>query len=87
MTFRQNRHPGSFVLLPRHLPGLFDFESFCPCGCVQRYVLLIGDQFKPGGDRPSWRWNGSRTEPTLDPPVHHVGHWHGWLRDGYWRAA
>lgn len=68
-------------------PGLFDFIYFCPCGCGSEGELLIGQDFKPGGKGSSWRWNGSRTEPTLDPSVNHVGHWHGWLRNGYWEAC
>lgn len=81
------RTPGSFRLVPRAETGLFEFQYWCPCGCGQRGSLLVGQGHKPGGERPSWRWNGSATEPTLDPSVHHVGHWHGWLRDGYWRVA
>jgi hypothetical protein len=79
--------PGSFILIPRETPGLLEFRYFCPCGCGAENGLLIGDGFKPGGDRPSWRWNGSKTEPTLDPSVNMEGHWHGWLNSGYWRAA
>lgn len=69
------------------VPGLFDFIYFCPCGCGREGELLIGQEFKPGGDRPSWRWNGSRTEPTFDPSVNHKDHWHGWLRNGYWEVC
>lgn len=86
-AFDRNRHPGSFMLIPRQTPGLFEFDYFCPCGCGVQGSLLIGEGFKPGGERPSWRWNGSRTEPTLDPSVNHVGHWHGWLRNGYWEVC
>ena len=85
-AWARNRHAGSFILVGRDHPGLFEFRYFCPCGCGIEGGLLIGEGFKPGGDRPSWRWNGSRTEPTLDPSVHHVGHWHGWLKSGYWEV-
>jgi hypothetical protein len=86
-TFAGHRTPGSFRLVERSEPGLFEFLYYCPCGCGTQGRLLVGRDFKPGGLRPSWRWNGSRTEPTLDPSVNHVGHWHGWLRDGYWEAC
>ncbi|WPY94690.1 DUF6527 family protein [Limimaricola variabilis] len=79
--------PGSFRLEERETPGLFEFVYFCPCGCGVEGRLLVGAGQKPGGPRPSWRWNGSATEPSLDPSVHHRGHWHGWLRDGYWEAC
>lgn len=85
--FEANRIPGSFRLELRQSTGLFEFVYFCPCGCGVEGRLLIGDGHKPGGSRPSWRWNGSRSEPTLDPSVNHVGHWHGWLRDGYWESC
>ena len=88
-AFERHKTPGSF-LLEAHgsgAPGLFDFIYFCPSGCGREGKLLIGYEFKPGGERPSWRWNGSRTEPTLDPSVNDEGHWHGWLRYGYWVAC
>jgi hypothetical protein len=81
------RTPGSFRLIARETPGLCELQYWCPCGCGLRNSLLVGKGHKPGGDRPSWRWNESTTEPTLDPSVNVVGHWHGWLRDGYWRGT
>ena len=51
----------------------------CPCGCGVMGALA----FKPAPS-PSWHWDGNRGKPTLNPSVHHVGHWHGWLRDGVW---
>lgn len=81
------RTPGSFIVLPYGSGGRAMLAAFCPCGCGRQFALLVGEGHKPGGDRPSWRWNGSLTEPTLDPSVNQVGHWHGWLRDGYWRQA
>jgi hypothetical protein len=86
-AFERHRTPGSFMLRTLGPAGLFDFRYFCPCGCGMPGELRIGENFKPGGDRPSWRWNGSKTEPTLDPSVNLVDHWHGWLRDGYWVVA
>tara|TARA_R110000796_G_scaffold45616_14_gene110313 strand:- start:6276 stop:6569 length:294 start_codon:yes stop_codon:yes gene_type:complete len=85
--FRKKAFPGSFYLERREMPGLFEFLYFCPCGCGIEGRLLVGKGQKPGGARPSWNWNGSATEPTLKPSVNHVGHWHGFLRNGYWEAA
>jgi len=57
----------------------------CPCGCGQVGALAFR---KPDGQpRPSWIWNGSRDAPTLEPSVHHIDHWHGWLRNGEWTVA
>jgi hypothetical protein len=85
--FRKKAHPGSFYLERRGMAGLYELLYFCPCGCGLENRLLIGERQKPGGVRPSWNWNGSKTEPTLKPSVNHVDHWHGYLRDGYWEAA
>jgi len=82
-----DRIPGSFALLPRGEAGLYEMAFYCPCGCGVGDRILVGDGQKPGGARPSWRWNGSRTEPTLDPSVNRTCGWHGWLRDGYWEAC
>lgn len=30
----------------------------------------------------SWEWDGNREKPTLNPSVHAVGCWHGWVRSG-----
>lgn len=56
----------------------------CPCGCGEQGSLAFR---LPGADRPSWIWDGNRETPTLEPSVHHVGHWHGYLRSGFWVQA
>jgi len=86
-AFARNRHPGSFMLIPCQHLGLFELDCFCPSGSGLQGSLLIGEGFKPGGDRLSFRWNGSRTEPTLDPLVEFADHWCGWLRSGYWQVC
>lgn len=85
--FDRARTPGSFRLEERKRQNLFEFIYFCPCGCGTEGRLLVGDGHKPDGARPSWRWNGLRSEPTLHPSVHMVDHWHGWLRSGYWETT
>lgn len=54
----------------------------CPCGCGATSAL----NFRPYPS-PSWEWDGNVEAPTLQPSVHHVGHWHGWLRAGEWVQA
>lgn len=74
----------------RASPGAFEYyqdgDRFpagmiycCPCGCGATGAL----RFRPA-QSPSWDWDGNRDAPTLSPSVHHVGHWHGWLRGGVW---
>lgn len=87
VTLEKEMSPGGFCLEPRRVAGLYELVYVCPCGCGVIGRLLVGDGHKPGGDRPSWNWNGSREEPTLQPSVNHVDHWHGYLRDGYWVLA
>lgn len=54
----------------------------CPCGCGATGSLA----FRPH-ESPSWDWDGNMDAPTLSPSVHHVGHWHGWLRGGVWTSC
>jgi hypothetical protein len=59
----------------------------CPCGCGHMGSLMfrpVPDGF-PG--HPSWEWDGNMEAPTLSPSVHHVGHWHGFLRNGVWESC
>jgi len=79
--------PGSFRLSEVEEDGCQRFWYCCPCGCGSLGAFRVGNRFKPAGSPPSWNWNGSVDKPTLTPSVHHVGHWHGWLRDGVWVSA
>lgn len=54
----------------------------CPCGCGVTGAL----RFRPAAS-PSWEWDGNLEKPTLSPSVHHVGHWHGYLRNGVWESC
>lgn len=51
----------------------------CPCGCGATGALA----FRPR-QSPSWDWDGNLEKPTLQPSVHHPGHWHGYLTAGVW---
>lgn len=35
----------------------------------------------------SWSWNGDEDKPMLDPSLHAVGIWHGWIIDGVMTEA
>ena len=85
-AFKKHRHPGSYHVVPGDTRGEWFFWYCCPCGCGLIAPITVGANFKPP-QRPSWNWNVSTTEPTLTPSVHHKGHWHGWLTDGYWRSV
>lgn len=87
IDLRKWMHAGSFCLEARKAADQFEFVYVCPCGCGVISGLLVGEGNKPGGERPSWSWNGSRTEPTLQPSVNQVDHWHGWLNNGYWESC
>lgn len=60
---------------------------WCPCGCDALARIQVGEGVKPPAS-PSWEWNGSETEPTLNPSVRQLNcGWHGWLRGGYWESC
>lgn len=84
--FGAGRVPGSFRVDPPDSDGEQTFWYVCPCGCGSLGPLTVGNGFKPS-DGPSWHWNGLLDKPTLSPSVHHVGHWHGWLRNGVWESC
>lgn len=67
---------GAFELSGNPVAGLW---YVCPCGCGTHGFLPI----RPA-QSPSWEFDGNRESPTLSPSVHHVGHWHGWLKNGMW---
>lgn len=75
-------------------PGLLMFAGngdsrvlySCPCGCGAAGALRVGENEKPA-ESPSWAWTGGKEKTTFHPSVHHIGHWHGWLKDGYWVQA
>lgn len=74
--------PGAFEYFrsrERDRAGIF---YVCPCGCKSWGVL----NFRPAVS-PSWEWDGNVEAPTLSPSVHHVGHWHGYLRAGVWESC
>lgn len=44
--------------------------------------------FSPHGEPGrSWTWDGNLEKPTLTPSIHRVGHWHGYLRDGFFQSC
>ncbi|MFA5897919.1 MAG: DUF6527 family protein [Hyphomicrobium sp.] len=76
-----------------NMPGAFEYFRdgdrypagmiyTCPCGCGR----IVSLDFRPHSS-PSWEWDGNREAPTLSPSVHHVGHWHGYLRNGVWESC
>lgn len=84
--FRAQRLAGSIHMGQPDADGEVQVWYCCPCGCGHIAPITAGVKFKPKVG-PSWTWNGSQTEATLTPSVNHVGHWHGWLTDGYWRVC
>lgn len=33
-------------------------------------------------EKPKWKMTGTKECPTLEPSLHVVGHWHGFLKNG-----
>lgn len=79
---RARNIPGAFKFFASDGTGPSGLNYVCPCGCGAIAPLY----FKPEPS-PSWDWNGNRDKPTLSPSVHHVGHWHGYLKSGVWESC
>lgn len=62
------------------------FTFVCPCGCKRVVDIRAGLSEKPAKE-PSWQFDGNYESATLHPSVNIVGHWHGWLRNGWWEQA
>ena len=83
--FRQAKTAGSVRF--DGVDGNHEMWFCCPCGCGAFSRIPVGENVKPD-QSPSWKWNGSKTEPTLEPSVNQLNcGWHGWLRDGYWESV
>lgn len=37
----------------------------------------------PNSGGHQWSWDGNEEIPTLQPSLHAIGIWHGWVRDGH----
>jgi hypothetical protein len=72
---------------------VYGIRHDCPCravDCPMGGWAVVPTKANFTGDPPSkdalargWDTAGSSFEDiTLSPSIHHVGHWHGWLRDG-----
>ena len=46
-------------------------------GLVRIPISLAGGQ-----NPPTWKWDGNKEAPTLEPSIDVIGIWHGWLRSG-----
>lgn len=50
------------------------------CGQKQCWSRWTINHTNASGD--SWTWNDDENKPTLQPSLHAVGTWHGFVRDG-----
>lgn len=80
---------GAFTLTVDSTGRLSSMIYSCPCGCGNQGCLRFRplDPADPATNKASWEFNGDKDAPTLSPSVHHVGHWHGWLQQGFWKQA
>lgn len=44
--------------------------------------IMIGVAVGPASTPKVWGWDGNEERPTLEPSIHTVGHWHGFLKAG-----
>lgn len=84
-SFKEQRAAGAIYIDLAQQPVALWF--ICPCGCGNRTRIAVAKDAKPE-TAPSWKWNGSLNDPTLEPSVRQlVCGWHGYLRDGYWESC
>lgn len=78
-------------------PGCFQWEKPDPASAPRfLYIVLPGGSGSfdaiqvqhggPGGPRV-WGWDGNVEKPTLQPSIHWVGVWHGFLENGRLRSC
>lgn len=78
------REPGDFYWLvsdqsPVRPEGYRSFAARYPDGS---FAIIEVRPAHPDSGGPSWSWDGNLERPTLSPSVHHIGHWHGYVRAG-----
>lgn len=72
-------------------PGDFYFHPVeGMAGETHLHVMLPGNTFivigvaRGSSQMPKvWGWDGNEDKPTLQPSIHTLEHWHGWLRNGH----
>lgn len=80
----------------KFMPGAYHYSKergervwyCCPCGCGSisgLKVHLLGTPAPVPKQEPTWSWNPKTV--TMAPSIHHIGHWHGHLRDGFYVDA
>lgn len=42
---------------------------------------------KGGHTKELWGWDGNIEQPTLEPSIHDIGHWHGYLKAGKFESC
>lgn len=84
--FTASKRPGSFHIAHNFAEAVLEFHFFCPCGCGSETRLYVGRGRKPKINRVGWAMFGDTDALTIEPEVHHVGHWRGRLTDGVWHT-
>lgn len=79
-----DRRPGVFKFFADD--GVIAGMNFrCPCPCARLTPIYFTGHAVAG--EPSWDWDLNLDAPTLKPSLHAVGHWHGFLRAGFFTQA
>lgn len=75
--------PGDWEVTTDTPTGQRYFWFGCPGKCKTISALPIRPVMDANIKHDSWHLTGDDIDkPTLTPSVHHVGCWHGWIRDG-----
>jgi hypothetical protein len=80
-----DRRPGVFKFFTAADGRVAGMNFRCPCPCARLTPIYFTGHECAG--EPHWNWDGNRDAPTLSPSLHAVGHWHGYLRGGFFVQA
>lgn len=71
--------PGDFYFSPvQGIPGETALHIMLP---GHTFICIGVNRGAPGGNR-IWGWDGNEEKPTIQPSIHTLEHWHGFLRAG-----
>jgi hypothetical protein len=75
-AYENLKKPGDFYI--KEQDGKAFISIVLPDGTFNHLPIYRGQKERT----PSWKWNGDLDKPTLEPSIHCIDHWHGFLRCG-----
>lgn len=54
-----------------------------PTSFSESYYVFTMRHFPVNRPRSGWKWDGDEDKPTFKPSIHCVGHWKGYVQNGF----